>query len=193
MAFSTRRWLEVPALTVGRVDEFVGRREVGDAEGWAVPVEFLPVEAEGEAAEEGDFGKGAAVIEIGAGGRAPLAGVDPVAIVAFGAGDGLRRAFVCLHFFLGEEAAAGGAVGTVHDFALVADDDGAYTGDLAVGFEIGGAGQFAGAVVPGYLDGGALAASGEPVFDDGTGGVGFGADGGIIIFAGVGENADGAT
>jgi hypothetical protein len=85
--------LQAPAVPVYRHNVLVGFLEVGDAHVGAIPFEFLAGEPDRQVAHYHCFGERACVVEVGAGGRATLAGVDPVLLVrALDPRQGLRRA-----------------------------------------------------------------------------------------------------
>src|SRR4051812_42368844 len=92
-----KRWLsEAPAFANGGLDEFVGLGVVGDAHFLAVPFQFA-LEAIGQDAESDPFSERRSDIEIGASRVATLAGSNPVAVMARGAGEEFRRELVISH------------------------------------------------------------------------------------------------
>ena len=82
------------ALARGWVDEGVGFGVAGGFHGWAVPVDVF-LETEGDDACEADFGKVAAVVEVGEDLGTAEDGVDPFFDLAFGARDGFGDGFGC--------------------------------------------------------------------------------------------------
>ncbi len=175
--------LQTPPLPVRRVDEAVGFGVVGYFHFSGVPLEFLAEVADGYVAQEGDFGEGAAVVEVGTGGDGAFAGEDPVPVVALGTGDGLFRSFVGFHLALGENAAAGSAVGTVGNDAVLAVDDGAFAGQAALAVpEFLGDGGLGGAVVPDDFDGGSGVFRGKSVLDFRRFGEGVAVLAGVVVF-----------
>src|SRR5690606_18150798 len=130
---------ERPAVAVVAAEEGLGLGGVGGAHGVGVPLD-LAADAVGDVAQVVGLGQPAGVLEVRARRLAGLAGVDPLGVVALGAGEGGFGRREALELLLGQEDVLA-VVG--EDHAVVADEQHAVVplGDLAVrpGLGLGGA------------------------------------------------------
>src|ERR1041385_4578411 len=82
-----------PARPVSLFQEFVGFGSVGGFHSFGIPLKLF-ADAHGDEAEEANFGQGGSVLEVGTGGFAAFAGIEPITMVTLGTRQGGWRMLV---------------------------------------------------------------------------------------------------
>ncbi len=182
---------QLPTFAVGRRDVGVGFTVIGEAHLLVVPFQSFGGEAEGDGTDEGNLGKGAAIIEVRTCLPTSADGIKPIPVVSFDARNFLRwRVFAgeFVHEFVRREITATGTVRAVDNHAFIPEENGAGARDFVIRGEGGGTWDGFIAIVPDEGDGPATAFGRELVSDFAGGRIGgaifgeivtghFGADG----------------
>ena len=159
--------LQRPAFAVLVVEKPVCLGHVGDLQVCAVPDQSLAAVANADGAQQHRLRQRAGEIETRPRGRALLAGLDPLVVVADGTRQGLGRPLVGLHRRLGDQPGALAAPALDEHLALVADEEDAVLGvQLAAVLQLLRARRQQAAVVPVQPDRRHVAAGREFVVHD---------------------------